>query len=99
MNCTGPTAKRRARKARARRSLYGEVCAVVNQRDGQYCRVCMWPMSAGAHHHHIVFRSLGGKHTTDNVCLVCPDCHSAIHAKRIRVTGNADAQLHIERGA
>lgn len=99
MNCTGPTAKRRKRKAAVRRSLYGKVCKAVDKRDGPYCRVCLLPLTTGAHHHHIVFRSLGGQHTTANVCLVCPPCHVAIHHKRIIVTGNADEQLHIERVA
>lgn len=99
MNCTGPTAKRRASKARTRRSLYGKVCRFVDQRDGGICRACQGPLSVGAHHHHIVFRSLGGKHTTENVCLVCPQCHLDIHAKRLMVTGNANESLQIERVA
>lgn len=99
MNCTGPTAKRRAKKARARRALYGRVCRLVDKRDGPHCRVCGGLLVSGAHHHHIIPRSLGGPHTTANVCLVCPSCHLAIHAKRISVSGNADERLLIERAA
>lgn len=99
MNCQGPTAKRRARKARARRSLYGSVCQQVNRRDGDLCRVCQVDLRYGAHHHHIKPRSLGGKHTTENICLVCPLCHLDIHAKRITVTGNANETLQIVRAA
>ena len=95
MNCTGPTAKRRAKKARARRSLYGKVCQLVDARDNPYCRVCGNTLHSGAHHHHIVFRSLGGKHTTENVCLVCPECHKDLHDHKVTLTGNANEELSV----
>lgn len=33
------------------------------------------------HMHHILLRSLGGKHTVDNLLHVCAPAHEAIHAK------------------
>lgn len=99
MNCTGPTAQRRAKKARANLAVYRAACRKVDKRDGRQCRVCQRVIFLTAEHHHIKPRSLGGKHTTDNLIRVCGNCHQLITAKRIIVTGNADEQLHIERAA
>lgn len=99
MNCTGPTAQRRAKKRRDRLRAYVSACKKVDARDGKACRVCRCMVLVGAHHHHVKARSLGGTHTTDNLIRICQQCHYLIHAKRIIVTGNADEQLHIERVA
>ena len=68
-----------------------EVYRAVDLRDRGACRVC-GVVSRTAHHHHIVYRSLGGKDTPENVLLVCPRCHDDIHAALIRVTGNAECR-------
>jgi 5-methylcytosine-specific restriction endonuclease McrA len=96
----GPTAKRRATKARVKLSVYRRVCAEVDRRDGLRCRVCQSPtLFVCAEHHHIVPRSLGGKHTTANIIRICMSCHHDITDKRLRVTGNANERLTIERRA
>jgi 5-methylcytosine-specific restriction endonuclease McrA len=99
MNCTGITARLRARKRRDRLNAYVRACRAVDARDGDACRVCSAFIKGHAHHHHIVARSLGGQNSTSNLIRVCAQCHSDIHMKRISVTGNADGQLHIERAA
>lgn len=43
------------------------------------------------HHHHLVYRSLGGKNDSGNLIVTCRACHSDIHARRVRVTGTATA--------
>lgn len=91
----GPTAQRRARKQRDRTNAYRAVCRLVDARDGALCRVCALPLRQGAHHHHITPRSLGGKDTTANLCLVCVSCHLLIHAKRVTVSGSGDGPLAV----
>lgn len=92
------TSPRKAARNRVKAANYRKVCALVDERDGKTCRVCrMWAMPV--HHHHVRFRSQGGTDTTDNLCVVCSRCHADIHERRIRVTGNANATLKIERAA
>ena len=92
------TSKRKAAKNRAKAANYRKVCAQVEARDRKCCRVCGVFMFLPAHH-HIVFRSQGGEDTTANLCTVCFRCHADIHDRRIRVTGNANETLTIERAA
>jgi 5-methylcytosine-specific restriction endonuclease McrA len=96
MKALGPTAKRRATKAREKARLLAIAVAEVRARDRGRCRVCG---GLGVDPHHIIFRSLGGKDTTDNLCIVCFVCHEAIHAHRITVSGNANQRLKIVRAA
>lgn len=81
---TFPKPKRRPSKrhrdAAKRRAIY----AAVTERD-QCCRCC--GRGYGLHRHHIVYRSLGGLTTAENLCLVCQPCHLAIHAKQLRIDG------------
>ena len=71
---------KRARCAAKHRAVY----AAVTARD-QHCQCCDRP--SGLQRHHIVYRSLGGPTTTENVVLVCEACHAAIHDKRIAIIG------------
>lgn len=91
----GITAELRKRKMRVRTNAYRAVCKLVDARDGSLCRVCALPLRDGAHHHHIVNRSLGGKDTTENLVLVCPSCHVLIHQKRVLVSGSGDGHLAV----
>jgi 5-methylcytosine-specific restriction endonuclease McrA len=93
---TGITAQLRARKRRDRLNAYVRACRAVDQRDGDVCRVCYAFIKSGAHHHHIVPRSLGGTNTTDNLIRVCASCHRDIHAKKLLVVGNADATIQLQ---
>jgi len=83
LRAKGPTAKRRAAKARAKRAKFARVCAEVDRRDGLACRVCGRYVQVGAHHHHVKARSLGGKDTVENLIRICASCHSDIHARRL----------------
>jgi HNH endonuclease len=89
--------------SRALTTLY----AKVYKRDGYQCVVCRRPVVVGspnelkrAHPHHIVFRSSTKlpkteKHTTANVCTLCPMCHGDVHDRKLFISGNADEQLDI----
>lgn len=95
------TAKGKAAKALS--VLY----AVVYKRDKYQCVACGKPVVVGspdelkrAHPHHIIPRSLAAKaikHTTMNVCTVCPFCHGDINDRNLFVSGNADKKLKIRR--
>lgn len=93
------TSKRTTAKNRRKAANYKRVCAEVNVRDRNCCRVCGVFMEIPAHH-HIIFRSQGGEDTTDNLICICADCHDDIHARRIFVTGNGnDTFLTLKRKA
>lgn len=77
-----------------------EVYRTVNVRDAWRCRCCeracdpyVPDMLRRGHHHHIEYRSAGGATTTENVCLLCADCHGDEHAHRLKIEGNADVAL------
>lgn len=92
----GITAKLRAKKARARQMQYKRVCASVDKRDGNIDRVTGQVITGVRHHHHLKARSLGGQHRTENLIVVSMETHLAIHAKKVFVSGNADAELTVE---
>ena len=98
-------AKRTRKNAAA--SALSALYRCVYQRDGYRCVACRKPVVVGAleewkrtHPHHIIPRSLASKavkHTSQNVCTVCPFCHSDIHDKRLFITGDANKTLKIRR--
>lgn len=92
------TSPRKAARNRAKAANYRKVCALVETRDRKCCRVCGVFMFLPAHH-HLVFRSQGGKDTTENLICICGTCHDEIHDRRIRVSGNANETLTIESAA
>lgn len=84
----------------ARRLVY----RAVSTRDGYKCRVCRRrcdpdasDMLAKGHHHHLIFRSKGGQDTTDNLALLCAQCHADVHAYRLKLEGNPDVALEFYR--
>lgn len=94
-------AKRKAEDAALRAAH-----AAVDKRDKGKCRICGKPANLGGtgvleqgHRHHVQYRSKGGMDTTDNLVLLCPKCHAAIHAGKVRLSGDADAEqgLLLER--
>ena len=78
---------RRAQERRAQAGCYKD----VDLRDRRACRLC-GAFAAGHHHHHLRYRSLGGRHTPANVLLLCARCHRDVHAARVRLSGDADAR-------
>lgn len=83
-----------ASKAHRKRELArqrAEAYRAVDLRDRGACRVC-GAVSREVHHHHVRYRSLGGRDTPENLLIVCPRCHDDIHSARIRVTGDAEVR-------
>lgn len=87
--------RRRAEETKQIKQCY----QIVQVRDGLRCRVCgrrCWPgalaMLERAEHHHLIYRSRGGKHEPRNVLLVCKAiCHDLIHLQgTLHLSGNAD---------
>lgn len=92
--------KRRAYESRQMRECFG----LVDKREMYRCRVCKRAVNPTTtsqldrgHHHHVVYRSLGGEHKTEDVCLLCAFCHHAVHNATMRLTGNANKELKLER--
>lgn len=95
----GEKVKRRALARQQQREVY----AAVTARDGHSCRVCRRWTNPNAvallergEHHHLVYRSLGGKDETDNVILACASCHREEHEHRIRLSGHADKRQGVK---
>ncbi len=89
-------------KRKADEALKRAVYAEVDRRDDRRCRVCdcrcrqtMAEVGDRLEHHHLVFRSRGGKHTSSNVAVVCHACHVEVQQHRVTVTGDANGKLKV----
>ena len=87
-------------KKAAAEKVWREVCKAVDLRDGKVCRCCdkrSDPDATGlltrGHRHHIVYRSAGGKDTTDNLLTLCAACHNDEHKSRLQIGGNPDVAV------
>lgn len=80
---------------RERENEQRSVAHQVSVRDERKCRCC--GRSEGLHHHHLHFKSRGGKNTVENELLVCKFCHALIHARQLWVLGlNANKRVTFE---
>lgn len=66
----------------------------VDRRDEGRCRVCKRHADP-RHHHHLQYRSRGGKHETANVVTLCGSCHNLVHKGAIHLGGNADTPFGV----
>jgi RNA-directed DNA polymerase len=60
-------------------TLYKEqegICPICHQ---EITEITEW------HRHHIIWRSNGGKDTTDNLVLLHPECHRQVHSQKLEV--------------
>ena len=93
----GSKTREKARaKARQRRSDWF-VYQAVDLRDEYRCRLCQQWKGEDIQRHHIVFRSQCGETTTANVLSLCAECHEAVHAHRVTLSGDADTALTVVR--
>lgn len=91
-------AEEKLKKQRAAAAYQQLIYRDVSIRDGRRCRCCK--SRKALHHHHLVPRSMGGRDSTMNVCLLCAVCHADRHAYRLHIHGtNADGVLSFRRGA
>lgn len=58
-----------------------ELQEYVVERDNRLCLICG---KAGSHVHHIIFRSHGGRHYTNNLALLCFQCHDSLHHGKLK---------------
>lgn len=80
-----------AKRADEREAI--RVRAAVRKRDGGKCRVCG---RQGFETHHVVYRSMGGRDTEDNIITVCADDHRAIHGHALKVYGHDASSVRFE---
>lgn len=61
---------------------YGDVTEelwnYIYERDGGLCQNCG---KCGSEAHHIIYRSLGGKNSANNLTLLCLRCHGREHGE------------------
>jgi 5-methylcytosine-specific restriction endonuclease McrA len=72
---------------------YRKICAVVDARDGDTCRCCGVWVGDVRHHHHIIYRSRRGTDSADNLLVLCPICHDAVHRHKVEIEGDADSAV------
>lgn len=56
---------------------YKVLCRAVLDRDHWQCRNCK--IRSQLHVHHIIFRSLGGDDSMENLITLCSSCHDGVH--------------------
>jgi 5-methylcytosine-specific restriction endonuclease McrA len=62
---------------------YNKLVAEVLERDGYTCQYCgRWTEERP---HHIIFRSLGGDDSMENLITLCMACHRAVHDGKIKI--------------
>lgn len=83
-------ASKRGKQLRADRQVY----AHVDLRDGKVSRLSH--IGGDIHRHHIIYRSRGGKTTLENVLTVTCGEHEAIHAGKLKLSGNANVRGGVE---
>ena len=83
-------ASKRGKQLRADRKVYAQ----VDLRDGKVSRLSH--LGGDIHRHHIIYRSLGGKTTVENVITVTDAEHASIHAGKLKLSGNAHVRGGVE---
>jgi ferredoxin len=66
---------------------------IVTARDKR-CVGCGAPASR-CQVHHIIWQSDGGPTVTDNLCLLCWDCHTRVHHQGWQVTRDPDGRFRL----
>ena len=87
----GTKKREKARKVRKRSQDQAACYRAVDARDRGICRAYG---TRATEHHHLVYRSKGGRHETANVVSLSWEAHQAVHAKKLFIAGNADETLH-----
>lgn len=59
------------------------------------CSTCDY-WGPGLHEHHIQFKSKGGSNDQTNLMLLCPSCHTLLHAGLLRLDGTGTVDLREE---
>ena len=75
---------------RALRIVPDRARRLVLYRDGHKCRIPWCQRTGWLEVHHVVHWKDGGPTDTDNLISACGGCHTAIHDRRLNITGNAN---------
>ena len=78
-------------EATADGAMPAAVRRAVLARDRGSCRLCGRRKYVDIH--HLRPRSRGGEHRRENCVVLCSACHAAVHDGKVRVSGNAEAEL------
>lgn len=78
---------------RARQEVPPRVRRLVWRRDGGRCRVPGCRSTRNLELHHVRPRSAGGRHTPDNLALLCDGHHAAVHRGVLAIHGTAPDRL------
>jgi hypothetical protein len=65
---------------------------VSNEVEEQHFFECAWCSTNLTERHHIEPYHLGGKHTVENLILLCPNCHTQLHSGKI-----TDSELRVRK--
>lgn len=94
-NTTAWNVRYRRRKLGVKKYLYGEVKkhkAWIRQQAikkyGNVCELCGYNIRIETH--HIVPKHKGGNHETDNLIVVCPNCHALITSKKFELNNRKE---------
>ena len=96
-------------KKQADAATWKAVCQVVDARDKRVCRACgkrssldAIGLTARGHRHHVVYRSAGGRDTSENIVTLCSRCHNDEHQHRLYIRGedaNQGLEFWLKNGA
>ena len=65
----------------------------AEQRDDRQCRWSGCTNRRWLHVHHIAWRSRQGDHATENLVMLCPFHHRAVHRRGWEIVGDANGEL------
>jgi 5-methylcytosine-specific restriction endonuclease McrA len=89
------TVRYRRRKLGIKKYLYGEIQkhkawirTQAIKKYGSKCELCGYSLAIDTH--HIIPKQRGGLHKTDNLIVICPNCHALITRKQIILKKRAD---------
>jgi 5-methylcytosine-specific restriction endonuclease McrA len=69
-----------SKKKAAEMRIEAELRAKLLEEHGGLCQNCgKWPDGYGLSLHHTLFKSRGGKTSTENCQLICLSCHQKFH--------------------
>jgi len=87
--------KYRRRKLGIKKYLYGEIQKHKEwirrqaiKKYGDKCELCGYKLSIDTH--HIIPKNKGGLHETNNLMILCPNCHSLVTRKKLILKSRED---------
>jgi hypothetical protein len=67
-----------------KQNCYSAIRNKIKKERGERCEICGWDKgSCDTHHKKEIVN--GGKHSEDNLIILCPNCHRLIHEDKLKV--------------